>query len=228
MKKIILVDDDPMTHHLVQQCLPDDGRLFSFYDVKSGLAALTADSDWSLAIIDRILPDGDGLTICAKIRSDKSLDGIPILFLSAQDSETDKVTGLFAGADDYVAKPFGLLELKARMMARLRVTQKALRLGPLTVELDNFKAYVESPSAGPQDLDLTKLEFKMLVMFLKNPDRVHDRESLLNSVWGKEHHITDRVVDTHVSHLRKKLKSAGLELESLRGAGYRLVYKKAS
>jgi DNA-binding response OmpR family regulator len=228
MKKIILVDDDPMTHHLVQQCLPDDGRLFSFYDVKSGLAALIADSDWALAIIDRILPDGDGLTICAKIRSEKALDRIPILFLSAQDSESDKVAGLFAGADDYVAKPFGLLELKARIMARLRVTAKSLRLGPLAVELDNYRAYVESPPAAPQDLDLTKLEFKMLVMFLKNPDRVHDRHSLLDSVWGKDHHITDRVVDTHVSHLRKKLKAAGLELESLRGEGYRLVYKKAS
>ena len=222
MKKILLVDDDPVTHHLVQQSVPDGYQLVSAFNLLAAKKLLSDPADWALALIDRVLPDGDGLSLCAQIRASKNLNQLPLIFISAQDKEADKVTGLFAGADDYITKPFGLLELKARILARLRNSPKTLNVGRLVIEIESFKARIESENTT-QDLDLTKLEFKMLVFFAKSLEQVHSRETLLNQIWGDDSHMADRVVDTHVSHLRKKLAGSGLHLQSLRGEGYRMT-----
>lgn len=220
-RKILLVDDDQMTHVIVRGVLDTEVELKSFYTLADALHSLETEEPPLLAIIDRSLPDGDGLSICTKMRSDARLVDVAIIFLSSKDTETDKVGGLFAGADDYITKPVSPLELKARIQARLRSHSKKLLVGNLLIDLATHRAYLTGRGT-PQPIDLTRIEFKLLITLVQAIDRVFSREQLLLSVWGSETNLNDRVVDTHLSHLRKKIVGAEVAIEALRGEGYRL------
>lgn len=226
-RKILLLDDDRATHVIVKGVLDKGQVLISCFTLSEALTFLDQDELPALAIIDRMLPDGDGLTLCTKMRSEEHTKEIPIIFLSSKDSETDKVGGLFAGADDYICKPVGSLELKARILARLRSISKKIVAGGLSVDLASHRAYAEVDGIK-QEIELTRIEFKVLVTLMQSPDRVFSRDRLLTDVWGPSSHVSDRVVDTHLSHLRKKLIGTGIKIDAIRGEGYRLLLDRSS
>lgn len=222
MKKILLVDDDLTIHTIIKGIVKDQWAVVSCASLNEANAFLDQEnSPPLLAIIDRMLPDGDGVTLCNRIRSDSRLSSIPIIFLSALNSEAEKVTGLFAGADDYISKPFGVLEMKARIQARLRQGQKKISLGNLSVDLASHRVFIQK-SEGVVEVELTRREFKILMTLIQSPDQIFSRELLLSKVWGEDTNVSDRVVDTSMSHLRKKIAGCGLILEALRGEGYRI------
>jgi DNA-binding response OmpR family regulator len=185
---------------------------------------------FDLIILDLNLPDGDGLRFLAEKFSDQAMNlkTTPLIVLTSQKEVSHKVMAFAMGVDDYVCKPFQPEELRARVESRLRktaplpVTEDIVSLGHLTLNLTKQQAFV-SARGSIKDLRLTRLEFKLLTKFLKSPDRVFSREYLIENVWGDATNVTDRTVDTHVAHLRKKLIHAGVRIETITGEGYRLT-----
>ena len=179
-------------------------------------------------LLDIMLPGRDGLTLLAEIRSHPVLGSVPVMMLSAKGSEIDKVTGLDAGADDYLAKPFGMMELTSRTKALLRRAHETaaprtmlLKCGPLALDVASHKAFVQD-----SQVTLTPKEFALLQALMEHPGRVLSRAQLLEQVWGWTYTENTRTVDVHIQTLRQKLASVlpGAEnsIETVRGLGYRL------
>ncbi len=221
MKKLLVIEDDLVTQAIIQKSLQNEYVVVSCLNLAEARLALEAQELPILILLDRGLPDGDGLAFCSQLRQQERFQSLPLIFLSGATSESDKVIGLFAGADDYITKPFGVLELKARIQARLRFTQKILSMANVQIDIDSHRAFVLSANKT-QEIELTRIEFKILHSFFQASDRVLSRSHLLDKVWGVGCAISDRVVDTHVSHLRKKLLNTYLQIEAIRGEGYRM------
>lgn len=175
-----------------------------------------------LLLLDIMLPEEDGLTILKKIRKTEKYKNLPIIMLTAKNSEYDKVLGLDTGADDYVAKPFGIMELVARIKALLRRSDKkmqeeALVAGNITVYPEKHKVIVHN-----EEVILTLKEYELLLLLLQNKGRVLNRDQLLNKIWGYEFDGESRTVDVHVRTLRSKLGETGNIIETVRGVGYRI------
>ncbi len=175
-----------------------------------------------LLLLDIMLPEEDGLEILKKLRTDERYKEMPIIMLTAKNSEYDKVLGLDIGADDYVAKPFGMMELIARIKALLRRSDKKTESGILSAE--NITVYTEQHKVkvDGEEVVLTLKEYELLHMLLKNKGKVLNRDQLLNNVWGYEFDGESRTVDVHVRTLRSKLGSGGNVIETVRGVGYRI------
>ena len=176
----------------------------------------------AVLLLDIHLPGISGLEICRRIRRDPALAELPIVLVTALGDEVDRVVGFEVGADDYVVKPFSVRELVLRVRAlsrRIRApkpTGDQLVFGALTVEAAAHRAWV-----GGQEVELTPMEFRLLLLFLQQRGRALTRDDVLAETWGETHHITVRTVDTHVKRLRAKLGLAGPYLQTLRGVGYR-------
>ena len=181
-------------------------------------------NDYDLFVLDIMLPGIDGYELCRRLRAHTSS---PVLFLSARDTELDKVVGLEIGGDDYLSKPFGVRELIARVRALLRRSQgedfaknsSAITAGGITLNED---AHTATGDAG--DIDLTPREFELLAALMKNAGKVVSREDLLRDAWGWEYLTETKTVDTHIKRLRDKISSAGYDpglVETVRGYGYR-------
>jgi two-component system phosphate regulon response regulator PhoB len=175
-----------------------------------------------LILLDWMLPGESGVTLAKKWRSDPRTKQVPILMLTARSEENDKVLGLDAGADDYITKPFSTQELLARIRAvlRRRAPEQAggsVTIGPLTLDASTYRVTVNG-----QAVKLGPTEFKLLNHFMRHPERVHSRGQLLDKVWGDHVFIEERTVDVHVKRLREALGVAGVLVETVRGAGYRL------
>jgi len=177
-----------------------------------------------LILLDIMLPEEDGLSILRKLRAKQVTSNIPVMMLTAKSSEYEKVIGLDAGADDYLPKPFGMMELIARVRALLRRTQKnsepdtqAYQLGTLYVSPEKHIVQVNG-----SEIILTFKEFEMLCLLLKNKDIVLTREQFLNSVWGYSFDGENRTVDVHIRTLRQKLGCAGNYIKTIRGIGYKI------
>jgi len=188
-----------------------------------GLQGLTLGKlhKWDLIVLDVMLPKMDGFDVCSELR--KSSVDTPIVLLTARSQEAEKELGLDAGADDYVTKPFSLRELRARVRAQLRRSQRAaarvVRFGDCEVDFDR----AELRRAG-QPIEITPQELRLLRVFLRNRGRVLSRDQLIAAAWGHGMAITDRAVDTHVFNLRKKIEPSPSEprfLLGVRGLGYR-------
>ncbi len=225
MHSILCVEDDIISLKSITASLGRDYNLASCSSIQEAKNILqTSTKIFSLILIDRGLPDGDGLSLCLFIKEHLQLAEIPVIFLTASASEQDKVLGFFSGAEDYITKPFGLLELKARVAARLRNQTSSLRFGNLEVEVDGQRAFIRN--GGPEiELVLTKIEFKILLSLIRSKDKIQSRELLLEKVWGQGCHVGDRVIDSHVSRLRKKINEpglAGVSIVTLRGEGYKI------
>lgn len=179
-----------------------------------------------LVLLDIMLPEEDGLTVLEKLRQDKDLKDVPVIMLTAKNTEYDKVLGLDKGADDYVAKPFGIMELVARIKALLRrskayeaSTQKStvLTVGNLSLYPDKHVVKVDG-----EQITLTLKEYELLLMLMENRGIVLNRDQLLNKIWGYEFDGESRTVDVHIRTLRAKLKTAGDLVETVRGVGYKI------
>ncbi len=183
---------------------------------------------FELCLLDVMLPDGDGFSFCASIRNDNSINQLPLFFLTDKSSSSDKIQAFQLGADDYITKPFDPGELKARVSARLRNGQQqnkddqGLTTGNLKVIAVTQRAYVQQDNGEHVLIDLSPLEFKILHYFIRHEDHVISRRQLLEAVWGLNLNVNDRTVDTHVSHLRKKMIGASHEIKAIKGAGYTL------
>ena len=181
-----------------------------------------------LILLDIMLPDSDGLDICKGIRKDTDLAAVPIIFLTARASETDRIVGLELGANDYVVKPFFVRELIARIKLQFRNQASPPRtLEAAGLELDPASRQVRL-NAVP--LSLTATEFRLLEFLMSRPGVVFSREQLLNSVWGQDRAITDRAVDVYVLRLRQKVESDPanpIMIHSVRGFGYTFEPRRA-
>ena len=182
-----------------------------------------------LILLDIMLPDEDGLSLLRRLRSDERYANIPVIMATAKGTEFDKVKGLDCGADDYIAKPFGMLEMVARIKAVLRHCEgrelapatKIMKRDGLEVNLQEHKVSVQG-----QEVLLTLKEFELLKKFLLHPGIVFSRDKLLNDIWGYEFTGETRTVDVHIRTLRQKLGSAGDLIETIRGVGYRMAAAK--
>ena len=175
-----------------------------------------------LILLDIMLPGEDGLTILKRLREGRDTGDIPVIMASARDTEFDKVSGLDLGADDYLSKPFGMMEMVSRVKAVLRRTAPravaaALSFGPIRLDDGSRVATVED-----QPLELTKKEYDLLRLFLENPGRVFTRDQLLERVWGIDFAGETRTVDVHIGMLRRALGPWGDWIKTIRGVGYRM------
>jgi len=222
---ILVVEDDHDIREMVCRSLAQNElRTIGCRDMqeaRQALENLTPDC----MVIDWMLPDGSGVELIRWLRRNAQYRQIPVLMLTARAQESDLITGLDAGADDYLTKPMSLRELNARVRALLRRPaqyddqQDLLSDGPLQMNLRTHEVHV-----GVTELGLTPTEFKLLKLFLQNPRKVFSREQILDSVWGINAFLGDRTVDVHILRLRKLLKPHGVAhmIVTVRGSGYRL------
>ena len=198
-------------------------RVKEYADGKGFLASLRR--NWpDLVVLDLMLPDADGLTICRSIREDRTLSTIPIIILTARAEETDRVLGLELGADDYLVKPFSPKELTARVKAVLR--RSAPEAGATHLDAGDgllVDANSHEASLGEHRLGLTQAEFRILQLLASRVDWVFSRDYILDHLWGDAKSVTNRSVDVHVKHLRDKLGTVGKRVVNVRGVGYKLV-----
>ena len=182
-----------------------------------------------LILLDIMLPDEDGLNILRRLRSDERYAHIPVIMATAKGTEFDKVKGLDCGADDYIAKPFGMLEMVARIKAVLRRCEgRGVQQAVQIIKRDNLEVNLEEHKVlvDGEEVVLTLKEFELLKKFLLHPGVVFSRDKLLNDIWGYEFTGETRTVDVHIRTLRQKLGSAGDLVETIRGVGYRMAANK--
>lgn len=223
---IYLIEDDKNIRELVTYALNNMGLEAESFEVPSKFWNKIKVKKPSLILLDIMLPEEDGLSILKKLKSSEETADVPVIMLSAKNSEIDKVQGFELGADDYISKPFGVMEMVARVKARLRTSKSEKELfeysiGPLYVCPERHIVTVED-----RDVALTYKEFKMLSMLLKNRGIVLTRDQLLNSIWGYSFDGESRTVDVHVRTLRQKLGVAGDLIETVRGVGYKISEKR--
>lgn len=221
--RILVVDDEPSITEFVSYALKREGYAPDVVANGEEAFALAAKNKYDLFILDIMLPGMDGYELCRRLRAKTT---VPVLFLSARDTELDKVVGLEIGGDDYLAKPFGVRELIARVRALLRRgngdypnASNAITASGITLDED---AHTAEGDAGP--IDLTPREFELLASLMKNAGKVVSREDLLRDAWGWEYLTETKTVDTHIKRLRDKISGAGYDptlVETVRGYGYR-------
>ncbi|MEL7037183.1 MAG: response regulator transcription factor [Cyanobacteria bacterium J06592_8] len=227
---ILIVEDDGEIAQLIQQTLDNEG--FSCQITYDGWAALdgfkTQQPD--LIILDLMLPGLDGLEVCARIRQQPGAKDPYILMLTAKGEEIDRVIGLSTGADDYLVKPFSPRELVARVRALLRRSlrhggqSQVYRTVHFTVDLDQHLAYRQLNAQTSEPVDLSPLEFNLLVTLISYPGRVWNRTQLIDKLWGDDFFGDERVVDTHIARLRKKIEPDPTHpqfIKTVVGTGYK-------
>ena len=223
MKKILLIEDDTDLFSLLKYNLEKEGFALSGLETGKGALDLCRQLRPDLILLDIMLPDSDGLDICKGIRKDADLATIPIIFLTARASETDRLVGLEIGANDYVVKPFFVRELIARIKLQFRNQAPVARvLEAGGVELDRTSCQVRLHGTP---VSLTATEFRLLEFLMSRPGVVFSRDQLLNAVWGQDRAITDRAVDVYVLRLRQKIEQDPADpklIHSVRGFGYTL------
>ncbi len=228
MKKILLIEDDSDLFSLLKYNLEKEGFSLTGQQTGKGALELCRQVRPDLILLDIMLPDSDGLDICKGIRRDPELAPVPVIFLTARASETDRIVGLELGANDYVVKPFFVRELIARIKLQFRNQASPPRtLEAAGLELDTTSRQVRLRGAP---LSLTATEFRLLEFLMARPGVVFSREQLLNSVWGQDRAITDRAVDVYVLRLRQKIEvdpAAPELIHSVRGFGYTFEPRRA-
>jgi DNA-binding response OmpR family regulator len=227
-QRILVVEDDPDISHLLEIHLRDNA--YKVDVVGNGIDGLERASNhrYQLIVLDLMLPGIDGLEVCRRLRSQTV--NVPILMLTARTSEIDRVLGLELGADDYLTKPFSIMELKARVKAILRRVDisanqqqddsgERIEAGSLLIDIPGRNVFIEA-----QAVELTAREFDLLLHFARHPGRVFSRGQLLDQVWGYSHNGYEHTVNSHINRLRKKIEVAPVQtqyIETVWGVGYR-------
>ena len=228
MPLVLVVEDEPAIAELIAVNLRHNGfRTVWAMDSVSAQRELDASLP-DLILLDWMLPGESGLVLAKRWRAHPRTKDVPLIMLTARGDEADRVAGLDAGADDYIAKPFSTKELLARVRAVLRrrapeQVGEAITLAGLTLDPGTYRV-----SFCEQPLKLGPTEFKLLHYLMGHAERVHSRGQLLDNVWGDHVYIEERTVDVHVKRLREALAAAGPMVETVRGAGYRLTAKPAT
>jgi DNA-binding response OmpR family regulator len=220
-RKIALIEDDADLYSLLKYNLEKEG--FTMVGSQTGKDALELfrREKPDLIILDIMLPDSDGLEICKRLRTVPELAHLPVIFLTARASETDRILGLELGANDYIVKPFFIRELIARIKIQFRsqVNQtRVLKTGGLELDRNSCRVQIRG-----QELSLTATEFRLLEFLMSRPGVVFSREQLLDAVWGHDRAVTDRTVDVYVLRLRQKVErdpASPTLIRSVRGFGY--------
>lgn len=221
MRKVALIEDDADLYALLKYNLEKEGFTCVGLQTGRGVVELCRREKPDLILLDIMLPDSDGFDICKSVRQHPELAHIPIIFLTARASETDRIVGLELGANDYIVKPFFIRELIARIKIQFRGQATASRLlKAATLELD--RSSCEARLNGSL-LTLTATEFRLLEFLMSRPAVVFSREQLLDAVWGHDRAVTDRTVDVYILRLRQKIEADPanpLFIRSVRGFGY--------
>jgi len=221
---VLVVEDEPAQRELLTYNLEADG--FRVAGAASGDEALMLVDEErpDLILLDWMLPGVSGIEICRRLKSRPETRGVPILMLSARSEEVDRVRGLETGADDYVVKPYSVIELMARVRGQMRRTRPAsqgevLRFQDITLDAETHRVMRDG-----KPVKLGPTEFRLLATFMEKPGRVWSREQLLDRVWGRDIYVDTRTVDVHVGRLRKALGAHGGEdpVRTVRGSGYAL------
>jgi len=216
------VDDDNTILEIEVYTLKQMGfEARGFTDGLSMLEALDKEIP-ELIVLDIMMPELDGIEILHKLRSETKYKDIPVIMATAKGTEMDKISGLNSGADDYLVKPFGVMEMVARVKAVLRRTTKDISseniaIGSISLNEKSHKVIVNG-----EKVDLTHKEFELLKLFMKNPNIVFTRDALMSQIWGTDYIGETRTVDMHIKTLRQKLGSAGSQIKTVIGVGYRL------
>ena len=223
--KILVIEDEPDIRRNLEYNISREGFNVITAGSLSEAEELVNSNSLSLILLDLMLPDGSGLDLCKKFKSNSKTDSIPIIILTAKDDEVDKVVGFELGADDYVTKPFSVRELVLRIKAILKrgqtkkeVVEVERQFGDLKIDIESHEVFVDSVQ-----IDLTALEFKLLNQLVETRGRVQSRDQLLQEVWGYSAEVTTRTVDTHIKRLRNKLGSMGKYVQTIRGVGYKFA-----
>lgn len=219
---VYILEDDDNIRKLINYSLKSQGFEVQDFALPTAFWAALQTTNPDLLLLDIMLPEEDGISILKRLRSNPKTSTIPVIMLTAKDSEYDIVTGLDSGADDYVTKPFGMMALVSRIKAVLRRYEKSdshkelLEAGGIKIDENQHTVF-----AGSQQLFLTVKEFDLLVLLIKNRGNVLTREQLLESVWGLSSEIESRTVDVHIRTLRAKLGEYEKNIETIRGVGYK-------
>ena len=222
--KILIIEDEPDIRRNLEYNLGREGFKASSVGSLDEANEKLKSKKFDLILLDLMLPDGSGLDLCKKIKSNSETEATPIIILTAKDDEVDKVVGFELGADDYVTKPFSVRELILRVKAILKrsdtrtkeVVEVERQFGDLKIDVDSHEVHVDS-----QLIELTALEFRLLKELVDKRGRVQSRDQLLSEVWGYNAEVTTRTVDTHIKRLREKLGSMGKYVQTIRGVGYK-------
>ena len=219
---VLCIDDEQNILDLLSFNLEATGyEAVTATDGATGLSLASSRAP-ALILLDLMLPDMDGTEVCRRLKASPTTASIPIIMLTAKDSEVDKILGLELGADDYITKPFSVRELVARVKALLRRAAPAesasgmIRIGSLTIDADNYEAF-----RNGEKLQLTLKEFELLKLLASSPGKVLTRDFLLDRIWGYEFYGETRTVDVHIRHIRQKLGDDAHYIETIRGVGYK-------
>ena len=223
-KKVLVVDDEKLIVKGIRFSLEQDGmEVDCAYDGEEALE-MAKENDYDIILLDVMLPKFTGFEVCQQVREFSS---VPIIMLTAKGDDMDKILGLEYGADDYITKPFNILEVKARIKAILRrgaakeeskVDESVITCGELTLDLEGRRLHISG-----EEINLTAKEFDVLELLVTNPNKVYGREKLLNLVWGEEYPGDVRTVDVHIRRLREKIEANPSEPRYVRtkwGVGY--------
>lgn len=220
-QRILVVDDESNIRDLATLYLEKEGFLVEAAQNGNDALLRFQQTQPAMVVLDVMMPGMDGFEVCRELRREHD---VPILMLTARSEDVDKIVGLEIGADDYMTKPFNPREMVARVKAILRRfeggrrPQNAMTVANLSVDKARREARIDE-----EHLDLRTKEFDLLVAFVENPGIALTRDQLLGSVWGYDYAGETRTVDVHVQHLRSKLTGARLQIETLRGVGYKLI-----
>jgi DNA-binding response OmpR family regulator len=221
--KVLVIDDEKLIVKGIKFSLEQDGmEVDTAYDGESALQSME-ENEYDIVLLDLMLPNMDGLDVCQSIRE---FSDVPIMIITAKGEDMDKIMGLEYGADDYITKPFNILEVKARIKAILRrsmkdepeESSKIMERGDIKLELAGRRVYI----CG-NEVSLTAKEFDLLELMVGNPDKVFTREELLSTVWGSEYLGDERTVDVHIRRLREKIEEVPAEpryVHTKWGVGY--------
>ena len=222
MERIYLLEDDDSIRKLVIYALGSQGYEAQGFDRPSDFWSAMEGPQPALILLDIMLPEEDGLSILQKLRASAATKRIPVIMLTAKNTEYDRVVGLDSGADDFISKPFGMMELVARVRAVLRRTEQKpetedYQVGDLFVSPQRHVVRV----AG-EEVPLTNKEFELLCLLISNKGTVFNRDQILQRIWGFEFDGENRTVDVHIRTLRTKLGECGALIETVRGIGYKI------
>jgi two-component system phosphate regulon response regulator PhoB len=222
--RVLLVEDEPAQRTVLAYNLEAEGFAVTQADNGEDAMVLVDEEDPDIIILDWMMPKVSGIEVCRRLKMRPETRGIPIIMLSARAEEVDRIRGLETGADDYVVKPYSVLELMARARAQLRRVRPST--AGVVLEHEDIRLDPESHRVyrGEKVLKLGPTEFKLLVTLMERPGRVFSREQLLDLVWGRDIYVDTRTVDVHVGRLRKSLMLHGGAdpVRTVRGAGYAL------